>query len=94
MIHNDELKQVPPDLKYADPIPVFAKQGQASLLSGPVVHGGSVTPGNRERRLLVVEYKAKGTTFPLYAQLAEQIKRHLRVLKDHLPSDRLHLLPE
>ena len=92
--NNDELKQVPPDLEYADPISVFAKQGQASLLSGTVVHGGSVTPGHRDRRLLVIEFRAKGTTFPLYAQLAEQSKRHLRELKNHLPSDKLHLLPE
>ena len=92
--NNHELKQVPPDLEYEDPIPVFAKQGQASLISGPVVHGGSVTPGHRERRLLVIEFRAKGTTFPLYAQLAEQSKRHLQKLKDLLPSDKLHLLPE
>ena len=92
--NNHELKQVPPDLQYAAPIPVFAKQGQASLISGPVVHGGSVTPGHRDRRLLVIEFRAKGTTFPLYAQLAEQSQRHLRELKNHLPSDKLHLLPE
>ena len=92
--NNHELKQVPPDLEYADPIPVFAKQGQASLLSGPVVHGGSVTPGHRDRRLLVIEFRAKGTTFPLYAQLAEQSKRHLQKLKDLLPSDRRHIIPE
>ena len=92
--NNHELKQVPPDLEYSDPIPVFAKQGQTSLISGPVVHGGSVTPGYRERRLLVIEFRAKGTTFPLYAQLAEQSQRHLRELKNHLPSDKLHLLPE
>ena len=92
--NNHELKQIPPDLEYADPISVFAKQGQASLISGPVVHGGSVTPGHRDRRLLVVEFRAKGTTFPLYAQLAEHSQRHLRELKNHLPPDKLHLLPE
>ena len=92
--NNHELKQVPPDLEYEDPIPVFAKQGQASLISGPIVHGGSVTPGHRDRRLLVIEFRAKGTTFPLYAQLAEQSQRHLRELRNHLPSDKLHLLPD
>ena len=92
--NNNEIKQIPPDLEYSNPIPVFAKQGQASLISGPVVHGGSITPGHRERRLLVIEFKAKGTTFPLYAQLAEQSQRHLQKLKNHLPSDKLHLLPE
>ena len=92
--NNHELKQVPPNLEYEDPIPVFAKQGQASLISGPVVHAGSVTSGHQDRRLLVVEFRAKGTTFPLYAQLAEQSQRHLRELRNHLPSDRHHILPE
>ncbi len=92
--NNHELKQAPPYLEYADPIPVFAEQGQASLISGPVVHGGSITPGHRERRLLVIEFRAKGTTFPLYAQLAEQSQRHLRELKNHLPANKLYLLPE
>jgi hypothetical protein len=91
---NYEIKQAPPDLEYADPVPVFAERGQASLLSGTVVHGGSVTPGHRERRLLVVEFKAKGTKFPLYAQVEERTMKYLQELKDHLPSDRLHLLPE
>ncbi len=92
--NNHEIQQVPPDLQYADPVPVFAEAGQASLLSGTLVHGGSVTPGHWERRLLVVEFSAKGTEFPLYPQLEKQIRRHLQALKNHLPSDRLHLLPE
>ena len=92
--NNNEIKQLPPDLEYGAPVPVFAEHGQASLLSGTLVHGGSVTPGHRERRLLVVEFRAKGTEFPLYAQLEEQRMRHLEELKDYLPSDKLHLLPE
>ena len=92
--NNNEIKQIPPSLPYADPVPVFAEAGQASLLSGTLVHGGSVTPGHRERRLLVVEFRAKGTEFPMYAQLEEQRMTHLQKLRDHLPPDRLHLLPE
>lgn len=92
--NTNEVKQTPPDLEYADPVPVFAQQGQASLISGAVVHGGSVTPGHQERRLLVVQFKAKGIEFPLYAQLEEQRLRHLQELKNYLPPDKLHLLPE
>ena len=92
--NNDEIKQDPPDLDYADPTPVLATCGQASLVSGTVVHGGSVTPGHRERRLLVVEYKAKGVDFPMYAQLEERRAKHLQQLKAHFPKDRLHLLPD
>ena len=92
--NTNEIKQTPPDLKYVDPVPVLAKCGQASLISSTVVHGGSVTPGHQERRLLVIEFKAKGTEFPLYAQLEEQRMKHLQELKDYLPPDKLHLLPQ
>ena len=92
--NNNEIKQIPPDLQYLESVPAFAKAGQVSLLSGTLVHGGSVTPGFRERRLLVVEFRAKGTEFPMYAQLAERRMEHLLELRDHLPSYRLHLLPE
>ena len=92
--NNYEIQQVPPNLKYAPAVPVFAKCGQVSLLSGTLVHGGSVTPGHQERRLLVIEFRAKGTDIPLYAQFEERSRKYLRELKNHLPSDRLHLLPE
>lgn len=92
--NNYEIQQVPPNLKYAPAFPVFAQSGQVSTLSGTLVHGGSVTPGHRERRLLVIEFRAKGTDIPLYAQFEERSRKYLRELKNHLPSDRLHLLPE
>ena len=92
--NNHGIQQVPPNLQYAPAVPVFARSGQVSTLSGTLVHGGSVTPGIRERRLLVIEFRAKGTDFPLYAQLEERSRKYLQELKNHLPSDRLHLLPE
>ena len=92
--NTHEIQQTPPDLEYTEPVPVLAKCGQASLISGTIVHGGSVTPGHQERRLLVVNFKAKGIEFPLYAQLEEQRMKHLQELKDYLPPDKLHLLPE
>lgn len=92
--NNHEIQQAPPNLEYAPAVPVFAQSGQVSTLSGTLVHGGSVTPGHQERRLLVIEFRAKGTDFPLYVQLEERSKKYLQELKNHLPSDRLHLLPE
>ena len=91
--NNHRYKQKPPALCYADPQPVYARAGQATVLCGTLVHCGSVTPGRRERRMLDVEYRAKEAEFPFYVQLQEQRERYLELLKEHFPENKLHLLP-
>ncbi len=91
--NSHEYKQKPPLLDYKAPLPIYAKAGQVTVLSSTLVHSGSVTPGCRERRLLVVDYKAKGTDFSLFVQNEEGRRRYLEALKQQFPADKLHLLP-
>ena len=86
--------QVPPKLAYAAPVPVTATAGQVSVLHGTLVHSGSVTPGQSERRAFFVEYKAQGLDFPYYTDdNVEGRRAYLNVLWEHAPVDRRCVLP-
>ena len=88
-----EYHQEAPDLPYSDPVAVLASAGQVSLVAGPLVHSGSVTPGQRQRRVLFVEYKARGTDFEYYGQVSDLMQTYLESLRDYLDPSRLHVLP-
>jgi len=88
-----ESGQPVPDIPLAPTQPVLARAGDLTLLSGPLVHSGSLG-GSRERRVLFVEYRATRTRFPYYVN-DDPIRRdrYFHQLSHHVPAERAHVVP-
>ena len=82
-----------PSLPYADPVPLKARAGQATVLTTSLVHGASINVDTLPRQSMHLSFKAAGVEIqlpPRQAQIKEGYDRQLRPL---LRPERVHIIP-
>lgn len=81
-----------PALEYADPVPLLARAGQASVLTTSAVHGASVNVDDSPRKGMVITFVAEGVEIGLPAEQAEQTRQYHEALRPLFRPDRRHIL--
>jgi hypothetical protein len=81
-----------PELDYAEPQPLLAKVGQASVLTTGMVHGASVHTGEIPRKALIITFHDADVTIGL-PEVQEVAKRaYDATLREVLPPERRHIV--
>jgi ectoine hydroxylase-related dioxygenase (phytanoyl-CoA dioxygenase family) len=87
-----KLEDLPP-LPYADPVPLQARAGQATVLTTSLVHGASINVDTLPRQSMHLTFDAAQVEVrlpPNQAQIKEDYDRQLRPL---LRPERVHIIP-
>ena len=82
-----------PQLDYADPIPVVARAGQATVLTTAMVHGASVNVDTLPRKAMVITFTAADVEIGLPQNQADVKRDYDRELKKRLRPERTHIVP-
>ena len=82
-----------PQLDYADPIPVVARAGQATVLTTAMVHGASINVDTLPRKAMVITFTAEGVEIGLPQNQADVKRDYDRELKKRLRPERAHIVP-
>ncbi len=82
-----------PQLDYADPSPVVARAGQATVLTTAMVHGASINVDTLPRKAMVITFTAEGVEIGLPQNQADVKRDYDRELKKRLRPERAHIVP-
>ena len=82
-----------PQLDYADPIPVVARAGQATVLTTAMVHGASINVDTLPRKAMVITFTAADVEIGLPQNQADVKRDYDRELKKRLRPERAHIVP-
>ena len=82
-----------PQLDYADPTPVVARAGQATVLTTAMVHGASINVDTLPRKAMVITFTADGVEIGLPQNQADVKRDYDRELKKRLRPERAHIVP-
>lgn len=89
-IEGVKMENLPP--AYAEPEPVLARAGQASVLTTSMVHGGSTNVDTRPRKVMVLTYTAAGVDIGLPDAQAASKRIYDARLRELLHPERAHLV--